>query len=144
MNATTIMSDRITVLPRTLVNQLLTQAQQSPEREVCGLVSSRDGRPVKVYPVTNVATEPGRLFQMDPQGLIEAMRDMRERGEELFAIYHSHPHGPAAPSATDLREAQYPDALYLIVSLDTKGVLEMRGYRLEGETPREVVLETAP
>ncbi len=55
---------------------------------------------------------------------------MRENGEALFAIYHSHPTSPAEPSAIDLELAAYPDALYLIISLNTKGVLEMRGFRL--------------
>ncbi len=132
------------ILPRTLVNQLLGEAQRSPDTEVCGLVASRDDEPVAVYPVTNVAAEPGRLFQMDPRELIGVMRRIRERGETLFAIYHSHPHAPATPSATDLREAAYPDALHLIISLDTKGVLEMRGYRLQGDTMREVILEISP
>ena len=70
---------------------------------------------------------------MDPRDQIDALREMRERGESLFAIYHSHPDSPPAPSETDLKQAGYPEALYLIISLDTKGVLEMRGWRL---TPR--------
>ncbi len=131
-------------LPRTLVNRLLGAAQRSPQAEVCGLVASRGDRPEEMYPVTNVAGQPGKLFRMEPKELIDSMRRIRERGEELFAIYHSHPHGPATPSATDLREAEYPDALYLIVSLGTEGVLEMRGYRLNGESAREVALEITP
>ena len=116
--------------PRTLVNQILQQAQRAEDREVCGLVAAREGRPVHSYPVRNVATDPAHHFQMDPQQQIEAMREMRERGEELFAIYHSHPDAPARPSAEDLREAAYPDALYIIVSLATEGRLEMRGFCL--------------
>ncbi|MGM0594050.1 MAG: Mov34/MPN/PAD-1 family protein [Pseudomonadota bacterium] len=117
-------------LPRELINQLLAHAQHSPEAEVCGLIGSRDERAFNVYPVDNVATEADHLFAMDPQQQIEAMRRMREAGEALFAIYHSHPHAPAEPSARDLREAAYPEALYLIISLNTEGVLEMRGFRL--------------
>jgi len=116
--------------PRTLVNQILQQAQRAGDREVCGLVSARQGRPVHSYPVANVAADPAHRFQMDPQQQIEVMRQMRERGETLFAIYHSHPDAPARPSAEDLREAAYPDALYIIVSLATEGTLEMRGFRL--------------
>ncbi|HWV23920.1 MAG TPA: Mov34/MPN/PAD-1 family protein, partial [Thermomicrobiales bacterium] len=41
---------------------------------------------------------------------------MRDGGYLLGAIVHSHLHGPATPSATDLREAHYPDALLLIAS----------------------------
>lgn len=118
-------------LPRTIVNQILSHAQHSPEDEVCGLIASRGGIPCHSYPVDNVSSEPDRLFRMDPKQQIDAMREMRESGEELFAIYHSHPHAPAAPSVADLEQAAYPEALYLIVSLDTKGVLEMQGFRLK-------------
>ena len=66
---------------------------------------------------------------------------MRENGEELFAIYHSHPHAPATPSATDLQQAAYPTALYLIISLNTKGVLELQGFRLHRQQVTPVELE---
>ena len=128
-------------LPITLVNRILTHAQHSPETEVCGLISARGGVPDVVYPITNVSDAPQRLFSMEPAAQIEAMRRMRETGEELFAIYHSHPHAPAQPSARDLEEAAYPEVLYLIVSLDTKGVLEMRGFRLHGGEIERVDLE---
>lgn len=129
-------------LPRRLVNIMLHHAQLSPSNEVCGLIGARAGVASQCYPVANVAGEPGHLFQMDPRAQIDAMRVMRERGESLFAIYHSHPDSPPAPSETDLREAGYPDALYLIISLDTTGVLEMRGWRLAPEL-QEVALEIA-
>lgn len=122
------------ILPRTLVNQLLTHAQHSPEVEVCGLVGRTSEGQYKVYPVANVASESDHLFAMEPKQQIDVMRRMRDNDEELFAIYHSHPHAPAEPSLRDLEEAAYPEALYLIISLNTKGVLEMRGFRLhDGE-----------
>lgn len=130
-------------LPITLVNKILTHAQQTPELEVCGLISTQDGVPEKVYPIANVADVPERLFSMDPAEQIEAMRQMRDSGEELFAIYHSHPHASAQPSVRDLDEAAYPEALYLIVSLDTKGVLEMQGFRLHEGEVKKVDLEVA-
>ncbi len=117
-------------LPRALVNQILHHAQASPELEVCGLIGSKGGTPCTCHPVANAATDPGLRFQLDPAGQIKAMRQIREAGEELFAIFHSHPAAPAEPSPADLAEAAYLDALYLVVSLDTKGVLEMRGFRI--------------
>ena len=38
-------------------------------------------------------------------------------GEELVAIFHSHTHSPAVPSATDRRAAMYPDQFYVIATL---------------------------
>ncbi len=129
------------ILPRQLVNQILHQAQSSPDREVCGLITARDGKPRRCIAVANVSDQPQRLFAMDPKQQINAQRKMRENGEELFGIYHSHPHSPAEPSDTDLEQAGYPEALYIIVSLNTKGVLEMRGFRLREGKAQQIQLE---
>jgi len=61
-----------------------------------------------------------------------------------FAIYHSHPHAPATPSTTDIELANYPDALHLIISLNTKGVLEIRGFTIIDQSVEEVLLSMSP
>ena len=58
-----------------------------------------------------------------------------KRGLEVVAIYHSHPRGPAAPSATDLAEARW-DVPYLIADPTSQA---LRAYRLVG-TVREVTI----
>ena len=124
--------------PRPIVNQLLHLAQKSPEEEICGLIS-RDGTGFKnCYPVANAAGDRKHLFAIDPRGQIAAMRAMRERGEELAAIYHSHPDAAPLPSAADVEQHEYPDVLYLIVSLGTKGLLEMRGFHIRNRVIEEV------
>lgn len=128
-------------LPRPLVKQLLSDAQHSPSAEVCGLISARDGEPFQVYPVPNVSQTPARFFTMDAKAQIDAMRTMRAAGEELFAIYHSHPDGPAAPSAEDLAQAAYPEALYLIISLQAQQAPQLRGFWLRGGQAEPVELE---
>ncbi|MBD9362117.1 M67 family metallopeptidase [Methylomonas fluvii] len=128
-------------LPRKLTNQLLHLAQRSPDTEVCGLIGADiNGMPASCYPVDNSAATPATRFLLDASQQIEAMRQIREKGETLFAIYHSHPHTPAQPSPTDIQEASYPDALHLIISLNTKGVLEMRGFKMAGDSAEEVAL----
>ena len=130
-------------LPRPLVNTILAQAQQSPENEICGLIGGRNGQAEHCYPIDNTALDQARRYQMDPKEQIEAMRQMREQDEELIAIYHSHPHAPALPSATDLAEAEYDEAAYLIVSLNTVGVLEMTAFRIKDKQAKELTLELA-
>lgn len=128
-------------MPRPLATKLLFEAQKRPDEEVCGLVGARAGKPGSLYPIANVATERSHSFEMDPRGQIGAIKTMRERGETLWAIYHSHPDAPPEPSARDLDELGYPDALYLIISLNIKGVLEMRAWRMTGGGMEEVVLK---
>jgi proteasome lid subunit RPN8/RPN11 len=68
---------------------------------------------------------------MDPQGQISALGRIEDEGEELIAIYHSHPMGPAHPSATDLDEAAFPEVDYLIWS-PGEGQWRCEGFHLEG------------
>ncbi|MEQ8800031.1 MAG: M67 family metallopeptidase [Phycisphaerales bacterium] len=129
------------LMPRPLATKLLFEAQKRPDAEVCGLVGGVEGSPANLYPVANVADDPTRQFLMDPHEQVDAMRAMRERGEALLAIYHSHPVTPPEPSARDLDELGYPDALLLIISLNIKGVLEMRGWRKTGSGVQEIPLK---
>lgn len=128
-------------LPRKLTNQLLHLAQLSPDAEVCGLVGADEhDLPCDCYPVSNNAANPQNRFSLEPGQQIAAMKQMREKGQNLFAIYHSHPTAPAVPSATDIEQASYPDALHLIISLSTKGVLEMRGFKIADSQVEEFPL----
>jgi proteasome lid subunit RPN8/RPN11 len=137
---TTTMNNTIATLPRTLANELLQQAQTGDSNEICGLIAASRGNASRCYPIPNIAAEPQYRYIMDPASQINALRDMRTNNEELFAIYHSHPSSPAEPSATDINEASYPEALYLIISLNTRGVLEIRGFRLQDGQSCEIEL----
>jgi proteasome lid subunit RPN8/RPN11 len=127
-------------IPRKITNQLLHLAQVSPDLEVCGLIGGKNGLPTSCYPIENTAKHPQQRFQLDAGQQISAMAKMRDLGEELFAIYHSHPSAPATPSVTDLELASYPEALYLIISLNTKGILEMRGFKIDHKSAQEIAL----
>jgi len=127
-------------IPRKITNQLLHLAQISPDLEICGLIGSKNGLPSSCYPIKNTAEQPQQRFQLDPGQQISAMTKMRNLGEDLFAIYHSHPTTPATPSVTDLKLASYPEALCLIISLNTKGILEMRGFKIDRKSAQEIAL----
>jgi [CysO sulfur-carrier protein]-S-L-cysteine hydrolase len=127
-------------IPRKITNQLLHLAQISPDIEVCGLIGGKNGLPTHCYPIKNIAEQPQQRFLFEPGQHISAMAKMRELGEDLFAIYHSHPTAPAQPSTYDLELTAYPDALYLIISLNTKGILEMRGFKMLQKTALEIPL----
>ena len=66
-------------------------------------------------PVENMLHSPVR-FQMEPSAQFKALLNIEEAGQELLAIFHSHPTGPARPSETDVAEFYYPGALVLIAS----------------------------
>ena len=126
-------------LPRTLVNDLLHQAQLSPMREICGLVGRMNDHCV-CYPLETQDTDASVLFALNASEQLAALKTLKTQHQELFAIYHSHPNAPALPAITDEDVADFPDALYLLISLNTKGVLEMRGFDRQAGKLEEVDL----
>lgn len=123
---------------RPLATHLLSLAQKSPTLEVCGLVSAIANKPTTVYPIKNIASNNATEFEIDPQQQIRVFATIKEKGEELFAIYHSHPQSKPVPSNRDLMQQGYPDIYQLIISLNTKGVLEMRAYKISDGEYEEV------
>jgi proteasome lid subunit RPN8/RPN11 len=85
----------------------------SPE-EACGILAADEtGRVRKHFSLENVEHSPVR-YRMDPGTQFQTMMRIEESRLVLLAIYHSHPNGPAIPSATDLKEWFYPESYMLI------------------------------
>jgi len=80
-------------------------------------LGGKNGSLTNYYPVENIAPDRSSAFLMDPAGQLQAMRLMRERGESMTGIFHTHPSTPARPSPRDHDEARYPDVYYLLLSL---------------------------
>lgn len=133
-------SQQTLYLPRPLVNKILAHAQQNPDVEVCGLIGNDDEDHKSYYPIDNVSNNPNCRFLMDAPQQISAMKQMRDKKQKLFAIVHSHPTSGATPSQLDIDESSYKDVLYIIISLNTKGVLEMRAYTQQANSMQEIDL----
>ncbi len=101
------------------VEELYAHARACHPAECCGLVGSiQDERASSVYRLRNIASDPLGAYEAAPEDLFAAQRIMRERGEKLLGIYHSHPRSRAPePSLTDVRLAYYPSAIYFIIGL---------------------------
>ncbi len=99
--------------------EIISHARDAAPEECCGLIGgANDGQVRTVYRLRNAAADPLITYEAAPEDLFAAQRSMRERGEQLLAIYHSHPRADTpTPSATDVRLAYYPSAVYFIVGL---------------------------
>jgi proteasome lid subunit RPN8/RPN11 len=107
----------ITLL-RSQSDQIVAQAREADPDECCGLIGGETENARSLYPMRNVAANAHVAYEAAPEDLFAAQRQMRERGEELIAIYHSHPRSAEpTPSETDVRLAYYPQAVYFIVGL---------------------------
>ena len=111
--------------------ELIAHARSDFPYEVCGLLAADSGRLVRHYRIPNAARSM-TYYNMDPKAMLHAMNEMDDEGWDLLAIYHSHTHTEAFPSPTDVELAFYPDAVYVIVSLQDADNPALRAFNIRG------------
>ena len=124
-------------LTQAQADELIAHAREANPNECCGLIGGTPDRVAQsVYRLRNLAANPLVTYEAASEDLFKAQRVMRERGELLLAIYHSHPRAADPyPSETDVRLAYYPTAVYLIVGLGNREP-QLKAFRIsekEGE-----------
>ena len=128
-------------LDRVTWDVLVEHAWSDFPYEVCGLLGVRDDGSIAHYPIENDERSM-TYYVMQPKQLLRAMREIEDEGWGL-AIYHSHTHTQAYPSQTDIRLAAYPEATYLIVTLQDRDHPDIRGYSIiDGEVREKSVVVT--
>ena len=109
-------------LPASIRDAIVEHARREVPNEACGLIvgdraAGEGGAALRWEPLRNPLASPYR-YAIDPDDLLRLTVQTDDADEVFWAIVHSHVSSPARPSPTDLREAHYPDALYVLVSLD--------------------------
>jgi proteasome lid subunit RPN8/RPN11 len=123
------------------VDEILADARAASPEECCGLLGGNDSAAKSLYKLRNIAANPLVTYEAAPEELFNAQRLMRERDEELLAIYHSHPRAAEpSPSETDVRLAYYPAAVYLIVGLGGAEPV-LRGFEISEKEHRWTTVE---
>ncbi len=123
-------------LPAAIRDAIVGHARAEHPNEACGLVSGtgpacEGGTATRWHPTRNRAASPLR-YEIHPDDLLRVSLEIDDAAEVTWAIVHSHVRSPARPSPTDIGLAFYPEALYLIVSLE------------EREAEAEAMAEPAP
>jgi proteasome lid subunit RPN8/RPN11 len=116
-------------LPAAVRRAVVAQAKRERPSECCGFLVGRGRRVSHAVAMINAA--PGRTrYRIADRDHIGLRRELRRFTPALenVGVYHSHPAGAAAPSATDLTEAHYAEWLYLIVGLRSRTT--MAGFRI--------------
>ena len=115
--------------------------------EACGILAGRNNEVEKVYLMKNAKPGPD-YYEMDPEEQFRVMKDIRDKGLVMVGMFHSHPSGHAYPSSVDVEKAywpgteipNYPDAIYMIVSLMDRSKPTARGFSIEEGKVAEISL----
>ena len=128
------------VLSQSFIDEIIAHALEDAPNECCGIIAGEDGRAVKLFRAKNAEASPYR-YNVDPKDLFRIFRECDENGWSFLAIYHSHTASEAYPSPTDVRLGFWPEAYYVLVSLQDAGKPVVRAFRiLDGEITEEEVV----
>lgn len=129
-------------LPVGVLAEVVGHAQADYPIEACGLIAGPAGQvetATRIIPLRNASPEPDREFTFDPDEQLGAYQVMDALGEDPVVVYHSHPTGPAVPSATDRAHAS-AGSVWLIVSLTNPADPVARAWRVRGGVCDEIGL----
>lgn len=116
-------------IPQHIHHNIIAHAQEGFPLEVCGILGGKDGEVSAIYRMTNT-DQSNEHFMMDPKEQFSVVKNLRAKGIEMLAIYHSHPETPARPSEEDIRLALTPDVSYVIVSLMEPETPVLKSFRI--------------
>lgn len=115
-----------------LFKEVVEQGLREFPNECCGVIAAASGVPVKVFTMRNADASPV-TYRLDPKEQLRVWDELDEQGWDLWGIYHSHTHSEAYPSETDRRQAFYPDAYYILLSLQEREKPVMRFYTIQDD-----------
>ncbi len=117
------------VIPPSIRKEIVAHARDHAPRECCGVIAGTEGELTLLHRLTNL--EPGvSRYLFDDEEFYRVYWDIENRGESLLVAYHSHPVTVAWPSTTDVEFAFWPEAVYLICSLQVPQEPVIRGFRI--------------
>lgn len=120
-------------IPSDVARSMVEHARAGYPNEACGLLAGPDGRIEHFFAMRNADASPSS-YRLDPKEQIRTFNEIDEKGWELLGIVHSHTHSEAYPSETDRRQAFYPDAHYVLISLQDRAEPVVRAFTIrDGE-----------
>ncbi|RME56569.1 MAG: M67 family peptidase [Caldilineae bacterium] len=122
------------ILPQSIYDEIIAHARAGKPEEVCGVLRGRDSRAKELFRGRNIAEDKINNYTVDPQTLLRQF-EFEDAGDAMMGIYHSHPVSVAYPSATDAWNAHYPDAYYLICSLEFDDAPVIRAFKMTPTFP---------
>lgn len=127
------------ILKKEFLEEIVAQSKREFPNEACGILAGKDNTVNKVYAMTNAEKSPERYF-MDAREQFKVMKEIRNLSLEMQGIYHSHVASLARPSRHDIELAFYPEASYVIVSLQEQNNPVFRSFKIkEGRVTEEEI-----
>ncbi|MCP4050933.1 MAG: M67 family metallopeptidase [bacterium] len=127
-------------ITKEIIDKLYDQGMREAPVEACGYLAGKDSAVTEYYEMTNI-DQSTEHFSLDPSEQFKVHKEVRAKGLEILAVYHTHPETPARPSKEDIKLAYDPDIIYVILSLMNKSA-DIKAFKIKKGTVTEEKLLT--
>lgn len=103
------------VIPKGIYEKMIGHGEDMLPYEACGMLSGNNNNIKSIWPFRNEAKSTNRFF-VSKNVIIETLRKIALKKEEVIAIYHTHPLTKPIPSRYDLAHHIDEDVKMVIVS----------------------------
>lgn len=125
------------IMPCDFFSRMLFHGKSVYPDEACGILAGEGNEARVMYEAENVESSPVS-YLIDPKEQFRIMKEIRDSGMRMVAIYHSHPVSPPYPSPTDVKLAFYPDVAYVIAGFMDLGNPEVKAFEIADGKVREI------
>jgi len=91
-------------IKKAIYDDMIDHCRNCLPYEACGILAGKNNFVTEIYKIKNIETSSVSYF-METKEQLKAMKDIRQKGLEMIAIFHSHPFGSAYPSQKDIELA---------------------------------------
>ncbi|MEW6214795.1 MAG: M67 family metallopeptidase [Nitrospirota bacterium] len=127
------------LISKDLLAEIISHCREVYPKEACGILGGKSDTIKKIYKSINV-DDSSVTFRIEP---FQVLKNLKQNGLEMMAVYHSHPYSESYPSLIDVERASEPDSAYVstyvIVSLVHEEP-EVRVFVISDRKVREIEL----
>ncbi len=120
------------IIPETIYEEMVRQCHLNLPYEACGLLSGNEQTVQSLWVLQNELKSDRRFF-VSKMVVEETLLKVKNKGERVLVIYHSHPTTAPVPSYTDRMNHPDDGIMMMIVSFKTLPPI-VKGYQLQSNS----------
>lgn len=111
------MNESLLLIPKEIAAKMQELAEKGLPFEICGLLSGKSLVVESLWELETKYKHRSQFF-VEEHKVEEILKKIENQGEEVLAIYHSHPTAAAIPSTLDI--LHHPDSTVFMIIISLK------------------------
>ncbi|WP_217649320.1 Mov34/MPN/PAD-1 family protein [Gracilibacillus orientalis] len=130
--------EKVITLSKDIYQKVIAEGENNLPYEACGLIAGYHHQVTSFWPLQNQLNSSTRFF-VHKQKVIETVKCIENRKEQVLAVFHTHPSTKPVPSPYDL--SHHPDDQVGMVIVSYKYSLpQIKWYQIKNKIYKECTI----